>query len=63
MYLINITNVTTTEITCKKKIEFGQRGIISFFMLVTNKSLLVVCKGIITKTYINILLFGLVNLE
>ena len=35
MYLINIT---TTEIyTCKKIFEFGQREVISFFTLVTNK--------------------------
>ena len=33
-----IINVTTTEInTCKKIFEFGQRGVISFFTLVTNK--------------------------
>jgi hypothetical protein len=32
-----IINVTTTEInTCKKIFEFGQRGVISFFTLVTN---------------------------
>ena len=31
-------NVTTTEInTCKKIFEFGQREVISFFTLVTNK--------------------------
>ena len=33
-----IINVTTTEInTCKKIFEFGQREVISFFTLVTNK--------------------------
>ena len=36
-----IINVTTTEInTCKKIFEFGQRGVISFFTLVTNN----ICK-------------------
>ena len=31
-------NVTTPEInTCKKIFEFGQREVISFFTLVTNK--------------------------
>ena len=31
-------NITTTEInTCKKIFEFGQREVISFFSLVTNK--------------------------
>ena len=34
----NIINVTTTEIHNRKKIfEFGQREVISFFTLVTNK--------------------------
>jgi hypothetical protein len=33
-----IINVTTTEInTCKQIFEFGQREVISFFTLVTNK--------------------------
>ena len=33
-----IMNVTTPEInTCKKIFEFGQREVISFFTLVTNK--------------------------
>jgi hypothetical protein len=33
-----IINVTTTEIkTCKKIFEFGQREVIYFFTLVTNK--------------------------
>ena len=33
-----IINVTTTKInTCKKIFEFGQREVISFFTLVTNK--------------------------
>jgi hypothetical protein len=33
-----IINVTTTEInTCKQIYEFGQREVISFFTLVTNK--------------------------
>ena len=33
-----IINVTTTEInTCNKIFEFGQREVISFFTLVTNK--------------------------
>ena len=33
-----IINVTTIEInTCKKIFEIGQREVISFFMLVTNK--------------------------
>ena len=33
-----IINVTTTGInTCKKIFEFGQREVISFFTLVTNK--------------------------
>jgi hypothetical protein len=33
-----IINVTTTAInTCKKIFEFGQREVISFFTLVTNK--------------------------
>ena len=33
-----IINVTTTEINTRKKIfEFGQREVISFFTLVTNK--------------------------
>ena len=33
-----IINVTTTEInTCKKIFEFGQKEVISFFTLVTNK--------------------------
>ena len=33
-----IINVTITEInTCKKIFEFGQREVISFFTLVTNK--------------------------
>jgi hypothetical protein len=33
-----IINVTTTEInTCKQIFEFGQRGVIFFFTLVTNK--------------------------
>jgi hypothetical protein len=36
--VFHIINVTTTEInTCKKIFEFGQREVISFFTLVTNK--------------------------
>jgi hypothetical protein len=34
----HIINVTTTELNTRKKIfEFGQREVISFFTLVTNK--------------------------
>ena len=34
----DIINVTTTEInTCKQIFEFGEREVISFFTLVTNK--------------------------
>ena len=46
-----IINVTTTKInTCKKIFEFGQREVISFFTLVTNK----VEHSIIYSKYTNI---------
>jgi hypothetical protein len=39
IFASSLTNVTTTEINTRKQIfEFGQREVISFFTLVTNKS-------------------------
>jgi hypothetical protein len=34
-YMINVTSTAIN--TCKKILEFGQRDVISFFSLVTNK--------------------------
>ena len=36
-YIINVTSTTTEINTCKQIFEFGQREVISFFTLVTNK--------------------------